>query len=335
MFVCPANTFDNVKGSFPIGFMVWNTNKTEKFSHTISDVYDKEGKFSGTKGFSAYVDSQYINDWIKPLRASKNDKSVIGKFPFKGNDFQNQNMIAIVNSEAEYNVEAGQFLINETNLIMSCIYFAVRKVIPADWLNDRDQFLYPNDGWKTDLEFQNDCLAYTLFSNNIRSKYGINDWIPFTEYQIGARDNFYSHFMTDFMEGKTSENTMLSEPMLFYGNSDETGGSSSSNEIIKREFSEIAKNVFMAGRDVWRYYHLQKSPSFEEVDAKGGRGGYNANASLYDIREYFQGRNDNGKMNNKSDDEPYNELIGNLREALKTLAAKIEPKVYEYGFLKK
>jgi len=39
-------------------------------------------------------------------------------------------------------------------------------------------------------------------------------------------------------------------------------------------------------------------------------------------------------MNNKSDNEKYNELIGDLRSALKELAQKIEPKVYEYGFLK-
>jgi hypothetical protein len=55
---------------------------------------------------------------------------------------------------------------------------------------------------------------------------------------------------------------------------------------------------------------------------------------LYDIREHFQGRNDKGNMNSKSDDETYNELIANLRTELKTLATKIEPKVYEYGFLK-
>ena len=60
-----------------------------------------------------------------------------------------------------------------------------------------------------------------------------------------------------------------------------------------------------------------------------------ANASLYDIKKFFQQRNANGKMNNKSDDEKYNELMGNLREALKVLAQKIEPKVYEHGFLKR
>jgi len=97
---------------------------------------------------------------------------------------------------------------------------------------------------------------------------------------------------------------------------------------IKREFSPEAKNVFDAGRELWRYYHATISSP-----RGGGREGA-VNASLYDIREYFQERNENGKMNNKSDDEKYNELIENLRSELKNLAKKIEPKVYEYGFLK-
>ena len=45
--------------------------------------------------------------------------------------------------------------------------------------------------------------------------------------------------------------------------------------------------------------------------------------------------NEKGKMNNKSDDAKYMELITNLRTTLKVLAANIAPKVYEYGFLKK
>jgi hypothetical protein len=55
---------------------------------------------------------------------------------------------------------------------------------------------------------------------------------------------------------------------------------------------------------------------------------------LYDIREHFQGRNEKGKMNNKSEDQTYMQLITELRAKLKLLADKIAPKVYEYGFLK-
>ncbi|HBJ76727.1 MAG TPA: nucleoside 5-triphosphatase RdgB (dHAPTP, dITP,XTP-specific), partial [Porphyromonadaceae bacterium] len=58
------------------------------------------------------------------------------------------------------------------------------------------------------------------------------------------------------------------------------------------------------------------------------------NASFYDIKEYFQGRNEKGKMNSKSEDSHYMELIKTLRESIKTLGDKIAKKVYQYGFLK-
>jgi hypothetical protein len=40
-------------------------------------------------------------------------------------------------------------------------------------------------------------------------------------------------------------------------------------------------------------------------------------------------------MKQKSLDETYNALIKDLRQKLSVLAEKIEPKVYEYGFLLK
>jgi hypothetical protein len=194
--------------------------------------------------------------------------------------------------------------------MVASIYFAVRKVIPATWLNDRDQFLYPNKKWEKDVEFQNDCLVYTLFNNNIQSKYGVNHWIPFPETEIEAKDVYVSHFMISFITGKEIQNGYSN---LFEQEEDKF--------CIKREFSAEATKVFDAGRELWKYYHKQPN--------------CNVNASLYDIREHFQGRNEKGKMNNNSDDEKYNELIGDLRDNLKILAQKIEPKVYEYEFLKK
>ena len=40
-------------------------------------------------------------------------------------------------------------------------------------------------------------------------------------------------------------------------------------------------------------------------------------------------------MNTESDDPTYTALIADLRQKQKELAKRIEPKVYEYGFLKK
>ena len=137
------------------------------------------------------------------------------------------------------------------------------------------------------------------------------------EDEIDAKDTFESHTMIRFITGKKIPNRYSS---LFDSEEERT--------TKKLEFSAEAKSVFDAGRELWKYYH--KQPNVNACTLRST----SVNASLYDIREYFQKRNDKGVMNNKSEDEKYNELIENLRSALKMLAKKIEPKVYEYGFLK-
>jgi hypothetical protein len=311
-FVVPAKTFDNVKGEFPIGFTIWDTSKKEKIKEVVCDVYEKDGGKIGVKTFYGDL-PQSINKWIK--KYDKKDFSGIG---FMGNpspDFQHNSQLYI---SIQKGIEHFNFFnIFKDNIFQACIYFAVRHCIEATWLNDRDQFLYPNDGWQHDKEFQTDCLAFTLFhsQNKISSKYGTNYWIPFTEQEVNARDKFESNFMSDFIKGKNKQTpkgginlSILFEPEAEYKKS-------------PIQFSPQAKAVFDAGRELWKYYHQQPN--------------CNVNASLYDIKEHFQGRNEAGKMNNKSSDETYMKLIRDLREKLKQLAEKIEPKVYEYGFLKK
>ncbi|MCL2131249.1 MAG: hypothetical protein FWH36_02150 [Lentimicrobiaceae bacterium] len=303
-FAIPSFTFDNVNGKFPIGFLIWNTEIKKHFKKEELDVFNTKGENIGTKMFFDGIDCKYINKWYSEFYDKKN--TPIGIMNTRGNDVQNYNYIRI---SSDNNFNHTNFITIE-NLIPSCVYFAVRKAILPTWLNDRDQFLYPNNKWKKDIEFQNDCLTYTLFhgNNNISIKHGVNHWIPFIEKEVDAKDTYESHIMIKFITGKEIQNAYTD---LF-----EQEGS---KLCIKREFSPEATKVFDAGRELWKYYHKQPN--------------INVNASLYDIREYFQGRNDKGKMNNKSEDEKYNELIENLRFTLKNLAQKIEPKVYEYGFL--
>jgi len=305
-FIVPANTFDNVDGEFPVGFLIWDLDTKKTFKKIRADIFNKAGCFNGTKTFYCpEKKTLLINDWASVFPKDGNSiATVIGPAA----DFQHQSTIWILGANSNSNWFHWQS--TQNNLIPTCVYFAVRHCIPADWINDRDQFLYPNNQWKKDEEFQNNCFAYTLFhgQNNISIKEGVNHWIPFSENEVNAREKFDSHFMLSFIGGKIIPNG--------YSDLFEQGG----NEWCeKREFSPEANAVFDAGRELWRYYHSQK-------DA-------NPNAAFYDIREYFQGRNAQGRMNSKSDNEKYNFLIGDLREKMKILAKKIEPKVYEYGFL--
>ena len=325
IFEVPADSFDNVKGQFPIGFFFWNLEIKEKFNYIFSDLYERNGDFFKNKNIYSYDDIKgKINQWLNIYKIKK-EKKFIGVLMGDAPDFQNNNVISIQNLEGTRH--GIYFKINEDNLNISSIYYAVRKSINPTWYNDRDQFLFPNDKWESDSDFQNDCLAFTLFSNNIQSQFGTNHWIPFTELEVNARSKFESNFMTDFIAGKLK---IENEPQDLFSQE------KSKKESQKLEFSEEAKMVFDAGKNLWKYYHTQEFPSFRGVDsnAVGRRGVYNVNASLYDIREHFQGRNGKGKMKNKSEDETYMKLIAELRSALKILAKKIEPKVYEYGFLK-
>ncbi len=312
MFLAPADTFDNVTGQFPIGFFIWDTSKNEQFESAEANLYGKDGEFFGVKSIWAYDNLKFINDWAETFidKTSESIGTIIGV----GNDFQNQRSVRIEYPNRPWNHQF-QWQITKNNLIESSIYLTVRTIIQADWLNDRDQFLYPNDGLKTDREFHNDCLAYALFNNNIQSKYGVNPWIPFTESEVNAGDKFESSFMTYFINGKIAHDKPANGSLF------ETDAETSIYDNKPRQFSAEAKAVFDAGRELWTYYHSQKD--------------INVNASLYDIREHFQGRNDKGRMNARSQDEKYTGLIGGLRQKLNLLANKITPKVYEYEFLKK
>ncbi|MBJ7428507.1 MAG: hypothetical protein JHD28_06070 [Bacteroidia bacterium] len=314
IFLAPADTFDNVKGQFPIGFKIWNTNKKEIFENVVADIYDKNANFIGTKGIYALNKSQYINKFIS-IYKTNNENSIGFMDGINGNDFQHNNIVYILNTKEQLPNPRGIW-ITKYNLVPVSIYFSVRKAIDANWLNDRDQFLNPNNGWQTDNEFQSDCLTYTLFSNNIQSKFGTNHWIPFTESEVNAKEKFESNFMTDFIKGKIKSEKQ--DNSLFNQENKANISSQANGNVLK--FSQEATEVFDAGRELWRYYHSQKD--------------INVNASLYDIRAYFQGRNDKGRMNSKSTDETYTELIGNLRQKLNALAQKITPKIYEYEFLK-
>lgn len=352
-FVCPAYTFDNVNGNFPIGFLMWNLSKDKTIQKTISlDVYNDSGEYAVKKNFYTYEDKLYIIEWLRKYY-DKNTQQ-LAYLRMQGTDFSNSRGCFVATKLSDNDFKKHLFtIITQHNLIPFSVYFSVRHAIKATWLNDRDQFLYPNSEWEKDSEFQNDCLAFTLFhgQNRITSRVdstnggggNINHFIPFSEKEVGAKEAFASHFMRDFLNGKIKQDcisaseTKQSKNKLF---SDKDLGLESTSFIPNKPlvFSKEAQDVFRAGRKIWQYYHqnFEKIPEIHAQHNDDFYRIYNANASLYDIKGYFQGFTQSGnksKMNAKSQDPHYNDLIAELKIALEILAKKIEPRIYEYGFL--
>jgi hypothetical protein len=297
-FICPSHTFDNVKGKFPIGFLIWDFENKQDITQIDTDIFLNnfdltEAQKIGRKSFYPTVKNHLMIDWLRNFYDHHSDK--IAYLRVNGPDFSNNIGVFFTLSPSANDMEQ-HFIMNITrmNIIEMCIYLSVRHCIEHTWINDRDQFLYPNDKLVKDVQFHNNCLVFSLLhgQNRISSSGGTNHWIPFTETQVDAKEKFESHYMSDFLKDKT--------------------------------FSLEAQSVLSAGLELWKYYHA-KIKSHKNATV---------NASFYDIREFFQGRKENGIMNTQSKDDIYNGLIKTLREAHKALSKKIEPKVYGYGFLK-
>ena len=250
---------------------------------------------------------------------------------FVPNDFQHNDGVFITWEPSESLIKESRVAaITKKSTTPFCIYFAVRHCIEDNWIIHNDQILFPADTWKNDYEFQLDCIVFTLFhgKNRISCKAGVNHWIPFAEAEVDAKDAYKSHFMVDFLRHVAPKTCPLREG----GNMGEFQSALRQDELFAADapynpstlqpfiFSTAASRVLDAGRRLWRYYHSQPNAL--------------SDASFYDIRTHFQGFKSNGHMNPDSQDAGYTHLIGDLRAAMKVLAAKLAPKVREHGFLR-
>ncbi|GAA8375525.1 hypothetical protein HpBT211_09440 [Helicobacter pylori] len=256
-----------------------------------------------------------IHMWLKQKEKIEN-MEILGYIDTPTPDFQGSPSVAIINNKNSSKRHSVYFAIASSNILFGSVFFSIRHCIKATWQNDRDQFYAPyDDAFQDDSEFKNNCLIFMLFhtQNRITTTQGTNHFIPFSETEVNAKERYSSHALLDFLKGKIKEEG----DSLFLN---------AKKENKPLEFSQSASRVFDAGKEIYRYYHKQASTNRP----------YNANASLYDIKEFFQGRNAQGKLNlpAKAKDEYCKQLYANLQDALKDLAKEIQPKVYEYGFLR-
>lgn len=319
LHLMPAFTFDNVRGNFPVGFQIYRTGVECVFDSIVADVYGIQGKKNvvgfGTKEIACYDNRMLINKWASPL--IRTGTKQVCYTVIIGNDFQHSRYVNIYSSVPKSH---GVAVVVE-GLFVAAVYHAVRSIPLATWLNDRDQFLAPKDSWAGDLTFQTDCLVWSLFNNIIREKDSLCHWIPYYEEEVSSPASFNSRFMADFLHGRVVRGVFETTGNLFEQDAAERAATGAPLDSM----SEEAMAVLEAGREIWRYYL--------------SRPGVNVNASFYDIRAYFQGFKTTAKgktmMNTISDDARYSELWEELRRRQKALEARIEPKIYEHGFLLK
>jgi hypothetical protein len=324
-FVVHSKAFEGLNGDFPIGFLIWklepNGVKVPALDKVTTDVLDKKATPIGTKTFFSLPAARLLGDWIvrprandedalplrhafwpakdakKDVRGKKWADDAIGGMICKGSDMQNApDSTAFLSSGY---CSAGGFFVTRGNIDQCAVVFAVRRVMPKRWTNNRDQFLAPT----SDLpeEFINDCLVWSLFDirNYTASANGlrwngrswdlINHFVPFTEEEVGAPDRFDSDFMVQHLSAK--------------------------------KLSVEAEALLEEGRKLWSAY-------FQHVDSHSVRAEWRLerpDVGWYQIRNVL-------KLRNASTDyQPVS--FASLDRAHDALGDKIRPDVYTHRFL--
>jgi hypothetical protein len=315
-FVVPNRVFDGLKGNFPIGFLLWDKERSKKITAVSTTVLDKGGNVIGEKTFTAHPTNMLLNDWIdrpvakggpalplsnaftvsKNPRPKKQCAGAIGFLYASNNDPQHAGQETCITSSIFTGGNGGGYFVTEQNLWQIAVLFAVRMLVKHTWLNHDDQFLQPPQPL-TD-EFKSDCLIWMLFAGknlsagadglhwNDRDWSIVNHFIPFTETEVGATGRFESDFMVRHMKGMT--------------------------------FSAEATAVLNEGRKLWRRFHATQFPRKIRDDLKLGR----ADAGWYQIRKALEQYGDT----ELTDFDP-------LKSAFAALGNKLRPMVFELGFL--
>ncbi len=347
-FIVHSKSFDGLKGDFPIGFLIWKTDQNSKkkieIKEITTEVLDKKAQPIGEKNFYNIPNKQFLSLWMPRLKTNttniplKNaitpqDKyakvtswidTAIAYMYCNSNDIQNATQQTAITSSV-FSTGNG-FYITEENLWQASIIFTVRRVIKPTWLNDRDQFLQPSEALTN--EFKSDCLIWMLFNgSNLTASANdlewngkkwsiVNHFIPFTEEEVGSPDRFESDFMVRYLA------ELPPRPADTPPKEGHTRALFPSDGGVRGVLSTEAQAIMHEGKKLWQAY-------FAHTDVRSVRDELKLNrpdVGWYQVRKALQARNASGDFAPVS--------FKPFEEAYKALTEKLQPMVYELGFLK-
>lgn len=324
-FIVHSKSFDGLKGEFPIGFLLWKTNQnaiaTTPIQEILVEILDKNAQPIGEKHFYNLQNEKLLSSWINRIKPNKvdalplknaispttNTKDVrgtkwadnaIASMICKGSDMQNASTQTALLSSGY--CSAGGFFVTTENLWQSAIVFSVRRLVKPTWLNDRDQFLIPSAPL-TD-EFKNDCLVWMLFNgSNLTASANDLEW-------NGKKWSIVNHFIPYTEAEVNAPDRFESDFMVQY--------------MSDKIFSAEALSVLAEGKKLWQAYFLHTDNRTIRDELKLNR----PDVGWYQVRKALQARNTSG------DYPPVS--FTPFEEAYKVLTEKLQPQVYELGFLK-
>lgn len=317
-FVVHSKSFDGLNGDFPIGFLIWELRKVKNKLPLVKiqvEVLDKNMKAIGEKTFFNLPNSDHLNSWLPRLKTDsitiplKNaihpqtakakvsawHKNAIGYLLCKGGDVQNASHTGLLSSV--YSNGCG-FYVTPENLWQAAIVFSVRRLIKPTWLNDRDQFLQPTQPLSD--EFKHDCLIWMLFNgSNLSASANDLEW-------NNQKWSIVNHFIPFIEEQVGAKDRFESNFMVDY--------------LKGKKLSPEAKAVLKQSQNLWQIYFSQPNNHKIRAELKLNR----SDIGWYQMRKALEARMADGDSID----------FGAFKTAYDALSNKLQPQVFELGFMR-
>lgn len=188
--------------------------------------------------------------------------------------------------------------------------FSARKLIPNNWINDKDEFLAPNLKHYLWQEYLNDSYIFSIF--NVSGNQSSLRKIEYKNQLWNIKNEFFFISKNDIMALANENNfdftyndARVSDERFVYKKLQEIELSKEAQDVLNKAI-ELTKKSFK-----YREMFNQEHPEYQIMNWDCGW--YQIKAVL---KEYF------------ADD------LKEFQELYKILADKMRPMVYELGFLK-
>ena len=334
-FLFNASHFSGTASSWGISFSIWDSYfdaDKNQFKHKLVDTDDTFNTVEvgektlyncdGVDKANVIFKDKEKNDILLPpiksfITIDRNKEKLgcsnaIGYINNHSNNLMQQQVVFLASSVISAN---GNKAITPDKFHQSVNLFAARKIVYQDLINDKDEYLAPNEYHPQYEQFTYDSIVYSLFNNSSQQsslrqvdykdkKWDIKNeffWMSKNEMQTLANDNSYDELYKD---ARTSDERFVHKKLFQEGIYDKL--SPDAKEVLDIATELVKKSIQM---------RMLLSENHPEYHLDSWDAGYAQLKLVW--KEYFKGE------------------FTEFRNKYKELEDRIRPLVYELGFLRK
>lgn len=330
-----ASNFSNVSNQWEISFSIWKcgeTNNKESFNFLIKEISEK-GKIVtiGEKNVYNVPKERSASSWISvkgkhedidmvalksPLnidtkKVIKTRKESLGYLINDSNNvYANAKGVYLLSSKVTRHLKITE--VNQENFEQCISLFAARRLIKANWINQKEEYMIPDTQNPMYKQWIDDCVIYSLFENAAYQSSLRNIKVSGQTYNIINQFFFMSNDEMRDLADKIYNDNVFKDTKLFQGER------FMYNYLKNRSLTSEGMAVFEKARELV-VKSFEYRADFDESNPE-----YQINtwdAGWYQIKALI-------KKYLGNELKEFNDLFN-------ILSIKMKPQVYELGFLKK